>query len=831
MKTPYYQLFLIFLFIFSSLVSLAQNRSTTQGRISGTLQDNRTKEPIGFANVVLLTATDSSLVTGATTELNGQFTLAPVPAGKYTIRVSMVGYPTKFIPNVVVSASSPSLELGTITISAGATNLAEVEVVTERELVEYNLDKRVVNVSKDIAAQSGTVAEVMQNIPSVEVDIEGNVSLRGSGNVTVLIDGKRTAMSNLTMDQIPANMIESIELITNPSSKYNPEGTSGIINLVLKKEKRPGFNGSATVNAGTYDNYNASVNLSYRYYKWSLNGGYDFRYRNRPGSGSTSTIFYDTATVDNKMVRTISQYREQARERTSKDISNNFRFGADYYLTPKHTISASTYFRFGRDEGSNILSTRSFDPERNLVSHSTRTNLDYEDELAMDFNLGYRQTFGRKGQELTADLLYSKNVDDELTDYIESDVLKNNDPRLQQTLADDKNNRMVAQADYVHPFSDDSRIEAGFRTSFQRLDNDAKFYDFHENRWVYNTIISNHFVYDELVNALYGNYSNKVNSISFQIGLRAEQTNTKADQITQDTTFNNSYFSLFPSVFVTKDINEDNKVQFSYSRRINRPRSRFLDPFIDLSNKYDIDYGNPQLEPEFINSLELGYLTYIGRSSLNISTFYRHTTNQIQRFRDVITVTELNSEGVEEEYPRTETTFLNLATGQSYGVELGYTYDVTNWWKLNGSVSGFRTELNDTQGNTELSNNQFSWNTKLNSSMNVWKDLDIQLSANYRAPMASIQGRREEMFSADLGVKKDVLNKKGTVLLRVTDIFNTRQFNYTSFGPTFESDSQNRRISRMLYIGFTYRLNTDGAQRDRNRQQDRDQGGEMDDDF
>ncbi len=825
MKT-YFTLLQYLLFLLAPLAVLAQDSaSNTNGKVSGTLLEAGTSKPIGFANVVLLSAPDSSLVTGATTDMEGVFILERIPAGRYMLRASMVGYPTKFISGISITASKPEAALGNIILSASSTQLSEVEVVAQRQIVAYELDKKVVNVSQDLAAQSGSVAEVMQNLPSVDVDIDGNVSMRGSSNVTILINGKRSALSELTMDQIPANMIESIELITNPSSKYNPEGTSGIINLVLKKEKKPGLNGSASVTAGTYDNYNSSLNLNYRYDKWSLNGGYDFRQRTRPGTQRNNTTnFYlnDAGQIDS------TSYRLQAGERNSTDLSHNFRLGADYYLTPKHTLSASALYRFGQDESNNDIRYRFLDENRLLQSIRNRNTNEVEDEKAFDVTLGYRQTFDRKGQELTADVIYNANVDDERSIFEESIVGADTEAEVQETLVDDQNYEFVTKADYVHPLSENSRLEAGFRTSFERLDEDSRFFNLNSitGEPEFDLNQSNHFVYDEQVYSVYTNFSNKYKSITYQIGVRAEQTFTKSDQRTSNEVYNNDYFSLFPTLFITNDFDEDNKMQFSYSRRINRPRSRYLNPFIDRSDRYNLYYGNPNLNPEFVNSLELGYLRYWGQASFNATMFFRHTTDEIERFRTTSTL--LVDETGE---PGTETTFINLSDNRSYGFEFGANYPVTDWWKLNASWSGFRTELNTTQGDTELSNAQFSWNSKLNSNMTVWKDLDIQLSAFYRAPRADIQGRMEQMFSADLGMKKDVLKKNGTISLRISDLFNTRQFNFLSYGPEFRSEIENRRQSRIIYLGFTYRLNSDDNDRRNRRNEQREQNGGDEEDF
>ncbi|MFT2007186.1 TonB-dependent receptor domain-containing protein [Pontibacter sp. 13R65] len=811
---------LIYTFItFCLLASTPHLLSAQQqtGSVSGTVINSSTKEPVGMASVVLLTPADSSLVTGANTDFDGLFRIERVPFGRYLMRITVVGYPTRF-SSVSVSQEAPEATMGAISMNPRATTLKAVEVVSQRELVQFELDKKVVNISQDIAAENGSVAEALQNAPSVEVDIDGNVSMRGSSNVTVLVDGKRTALANLSLDQIPANMIDRVEIITNPSSKYDPEGTGGIINLILKKDKTSGMNGVVSLNAGTYDNYNTSLNLNYRHNKLSLNGGYDFRQQNRPGNSSSfRTTYFPNSTTPDRL-----SFLDQDQTRTNLDVSHNIRFGADYYLTPKHTLSASTLLRTSKERGTNRILYRFLGQSLALDSAQTRTTADREEDFSMDYVLGYRQTFERKGQELTADFIYTNHLEDEFSNFEEQYEVADRLPLLQRTAADNMFRRIVLQSDYVHPISEETKLEAGYRTSIQRMDTDNTFFNFDNTfgQWANDELRSNHFVFDEQVHALYSNFSSKWNSLSYQVGLRAEQTLTTSDQRTQQEVYRNNYFSLFPSVFVTHDINQDNKVQFSYSRRINRPRSRSLNPFIDYTDPLNIRFGNPRLNPEFINSLELGHLRYWENSSLNTSLFYRRTSNQVQRFR------EFNPEtGV------TTTSFINLNTGSNYGAEVVATHSFTNWWRLNGSVSGFRTELNDSRGDTELSNNQFSWNTKLNSTMTVWKDMAIQVSGQYRAPMVTIQGRMEQMYGVDLGIKKDVLKKQGTVSLRVTDIFDTREFNFLSYGPDFEMINRNKRQTQMVYVGFTYRINREGNQRNRDNKEEREESGEMEEGF
>ncbi|MHC2992741.1 hypothetical protein OB13_14540, partial [Pontibacter sp. HJ8] len=550
-------------------------------------------------------------------------------------------------------------------------------------------------------------------------------------------------------------------------------------------------------------------------FKWNFNGGYDFRRSYRPGVSNSFLSNLENGT-----------FREDLGRNRRTDISHSFRFGTEYSLTPKNTLSASVLYRTGDEEGFNGIINRNLGSNRELTRLNSRNTYGTEDDLVMDANLGYRRTFDQKGREWTADLIYTGRTDDEQDDITQQVTLEDGLPidrtNRQRTVSDEKSRRIIAQSDYVHPITEDSRFEGGFRSSFQLLDNDNRFFEFapETGQYLLNNDVSNRFVYDEQVHALYSNYSNKIKDISFQAGLRAEHTITKSDQRTQNEVFRNKYFSLFPSVFITKGFAKDNKVQLSYSRRINRPRAWSLNPFVDYSDTLNVRSGNPALLPEFINSYELGYLKYWDNSSFNTTVFYRRTNDQIQRFRSFDP-----SSGV------TSTTFLNLNSGSSYGLELVGTYSPYKWWRLNASASGFRVELNDVQGDTELSNNQWTWNSKLNSDMTVWEDLSIQVSADYRAPMADIQGQMQEMYAVDLGLKKDVLNKKGTITFRVSDIFNTREFNFESFGPGFEQTHNNKRQTRIAFIGFTYRLNSEDSNRERRRRDGEQNSGDEDNGF
>ncbi|MGV3588718.1 MAG: TonB-dependent receptor domain-containing protein [Adhaeribacter sp.] len=809
--------FSILLFYKASAQLNPVNSAAGGGKIRGNLIDQNSRQPVGFANIIMLPLADTSQIAGgAMTDEKGNFLIDGLPYGQFIAKVSLVGYKSKRLPVISLTPEVPEVRLGTITFAASSARLQEVQVQGERPTVAYGLDRKVVNVAKDLTSIAGTATDVMKNVPSVTVDADGGISMRGSSNLRILIDGRPTGMvadnQAQILEQIPASSIESVEIITNPSSKFDAEGEGGIINIILKKEKNQGFNGLASVNVGTNNRYNASVGGNYRYRKWNIFGNYDFRKDNRNGYGNQEryTTFEGRTTL-----------LDQDEEETRNFTNNVIKLGADFSLTATQTLSASWQYRNRFSKENEEVINRLFSPIQILQEQYSRNNIENDRSHNSEYTLGYRKTFAKKGRELTADVIYSTATGGESQNFTQRYLVsaETRTPVLERSNTDETNSQLTAQIDYSDPIGEDGRFDAGYKSIISTRDDDYRFEGLNSltGLWENNPGISNNFIFDQQVHALYATYGNKFNKTSYQLGSRLEYTANKGLQKAMNITApDTSYLNFFPSVFITQEINKDNQLQVSYSRRINRPGMWDLNPFVDVSDPLNPRGGNPALRPEFSNAFELSQIHYgKNNSSLNTTLFYRKTTDVIQRYRQIIdSVTTFNTD-------------INLASRQAFGLEFIATKNLTRNWKLNGTASAFRNILTGTNEGTNIDNRNFSWTARLNSNLTFWKGLDLQVAANYRSPVLLPQGTMSAIFFTEMALKKDVLDKKGTISFRLNDIFNTMEFNFTQAGENFNSESYRKRQSRIAFIGFSYRFgSTPGQQnRDRDRRnQDNDSG-------
>ncbi|WP_229311030.1 TonB-dependent receptor [Larkinella soli] len=790
------------------------------GRITGRLvaPQGGKNAPVEFASVGLFRSTDSSSVTGSLTDEKGFFQISNLAPGAYYLLIQSLGFSNKRIPRIVVSPDKPTADLGNISMAETAKQLQEVTVQGQRQAYEYSLDRKIVNVDQLPIAQGGSAIDILQNVPSVTVDVDGTLSLRGSSNVIVLVDGKPSGLTGLDrqaiLEQIPASNIERIEMITNPSSRFDADGAAGIINIVLKKERAAGFNGSVQVNVGTRDKYNASINLNSRFKKINLFSSYNFRADRRfqYRISDRQNLFGDS-----------TSYLAQRNDAIRRQVNNNLRFGFDYTLSPRDNITASILYRpeFSRDTEVETFDTQN--ARRLSLGKTLRTTDESEPERGLDYAFGYRRTFAKKGRELSFDATLSNNRGTERQDFNNTTTLPDSllTPNFligRQRAENERNNRVaVLQLDFVEPMKEKKRLEAGLKHTYRRLGADYVFQNQEGTAWTINPNISNNFIYDERTSAAYVNFGNEFKKISYQVGLRSEYTAIATDQRTTNQVAKRDYIYLFPSAFVNYNLSDAQKMQINYSRRINRPSVRSLNPFVDLSDPLNIRFGNPLLNPELVNSFELSHLWYGKSTSLTSSLFYRQTNNEVTTYRT------LRPDGI------TEQTSLNLNRSQNYGLEIVLSQDITKWWKANGNFSFFQRTI---QGSADvpgiLTRTNRSWTARVTSNMNPKRGTDIQIAANYRSPFIVAQGTIKGFFNVDVGVKQEVLKGRGTVSLRVSDVFNTLQFRNESFGPNFVSTSRNKRESRIGFIGFSYRLSRQ-VTRERDRERDREDnnsGGE-----
>jgi outer membrane receptor protein involved in Fe transport len=783
--------FIIFVLIFPLILN-AQDEGkmkNKKGSISGIVMDKTLQKPLDQATVQAFKVKDSSLVSGTYSNSKGEFSISDISMGRYYVKIAFVGYNTAIVSGIRLTPEATDIKLETVQLDPGGQSTTEIQVTAEKNYFEAGMDKKVYNVEKDLTAQNGSALEALQNIPSVTVDIDGNVSLRGSGNLKIMINGKPSNYSgsiSTILEQIPANTIESIEIITNPSSKYDPEGTAGIINIVIKKETNLGYNLVLGLSAGTGDKYSGNFNYSIKKEKYILSVNYGLRSMINTGFGNSFRTTLNNSTTT---------YLEQNSEGRMKMLGNMAGLGFDYDFDKKNSISLSSSFHFPDRTRTDVSFYNNMNSAFNPIYSYSRNNIESETGHGWDANISYKKKFDKPKQELTASVLSSGHIEDEDQDITQAN--SGSLPYREKNTTNDRNYLWVLQSDYTHPFSEDSKMELGFKSSISRVNSDynVEILDTVQNIWASIPALKDNFIYDSKVNAVYGTYGAKFGSFSFLAGLRLEYTFTKASQITQSAEYSKDYFSYFPSLYLTQNVTKTTDLQLSYTRRINRPNMRFIDPFVDRSDPLNLRYGNPELNPEYINSFELGFIKYFNTVALTSSVFYKRTTDVINRFTTL-------SDSV------TYTTFQNIGKANSYGVEFVLTGDVLKWWILNANFSYFNTEV--IGGDAELNNNSYSWSGRINSNMFIPDLFDVQLSYNYTGKNVTLQGYMNPTQSFDLALKKDFFDKKLSLGFRISDIFNQQRFSNYTEGTNFTQEMTRRRTSRNAFLTLTFRFgNTD----------------------
>jgi outer membrane receptor protein involved in Fe transport len=782
--------------------------SDKKGKITGVVIDSSSNTPVESASVQLFSIKDSSLVTGAATNKNGEFTLEP-RFGRFKLKVSFIGYNNTVINNIRINTETPEVNIGTIKLSAGnEMTTKEIEVEAEALAFENQLDKKVFNVEKTLVSESGSAVDVLKNVPSVTVDADGNVSLRGSSNLKILINGRPSAMlgndPSAVLEQIPSKMIESIEIMTNPSSKYDPESTAGIINIILKKQQDDGYNGTISTNVGTGDKYNTSINLNFRKNKFNFYGSYNYRLFNMRGNGATNKqTFYNDSTY----------YNNQTSDSRMKMNGHFGSFGVDYDADKKNLFSLSANYNWRDRSHDDNAFYHSFNGQN--ITTQMYNNISLEDETGngLDINLSHKLKFDKKKEELNTAFQYSRSSEDESGDITQTDYNTGISFLKQKDNTTYSLDIFSGQSDYYRPLGEDnkSKFEAGVKGVYRSINSNygSNYFDFTQQSWIFNTFTSNDFTYKDQVYSAYANYGNTYKNFGYQLGLRLEQTFTKSQQLTTHEDFENNYFSFFPSVYLTQAITKTNEIQLSYTRRINRPNLRVINPFIDYSDPQNLRKGNPNLKPEYVNALEFGYMKYFTSVTLSGSLFYRRVDDVINRIESLI---DSNT---------TLSTFENMANSQSYGLEFVTSGNLTKWWSLNGSVSYFNTKVSGTSSiGTALDNSSNTWAGKLMMNFTFPDLFDIQFGYNYSGKRVTATGSMDPMQSLDIAIKKDFFFKKLSLTLRVADALNTQKFAMEYNSSDINSQSVRRRDSRNIFLTVSYRFGTDQQKQEKKKRQE-----------
>jgi len=782
-----FNLSVVFL-IFTTTLSFSQKKTQNSTfLVSGKITDKETNQPLEYATIILKNNSTKEITGGISTE-NGTFNI-DTKKGTYNITIEFLGFKPISINNKEILKN---IVLGTIALDTDADNLDEIEIIAEKSTVEIRLDKKIYNVGKDMTVKGGSASDVLDNVPSVTVDIEGNVSLRGNENVRILINGKPSGLVGGAdaLRQLPADAIQKVEVITSPSARYDAEGTAGILNIILRKGKALGFNGSFSLNTGIPTNFGASTNLNYRTEKVNYFSTFGYNYNDSPGNA-----YFETKDIANfPSEYFIVENRIYDRERKNF----NSRSGLEYFLTDNASITGSVLFRNSdRFTETKINTTSEYETPSNN-SFKIRNELEDDLDKQIEFNLNFTQNFKTSGHKLTFDFKHEINNEEELatqtgTQFIP--VLSTD--AIQQTDAIEHQKRILLQGDYVLPLGENAQFEVGFRSnnSYQ----DTNFIVQNEQpdgTFIIDTGVSNLFIYNEKVQALYSQYGNKYGGFSALLGLRMEITNIDVSVSGTTLNSNKKYTELFPTLNLAYELKEDETLTLGYNRRIRRPRSWFINPFPSRASENNVFKGNPDLNPAYANALDLGYLRKWDKITFNTSVYYNYSTNVFQ----------FVSSADPTEPSKTITSPINIASEDRFGLEFSFNYNLFKWWKLNNSFNFFRTSR-DGKNIVEDSKTS-SWTTRLSSRIKLPAKIDWQTTLNYRGPQENFQSKNKGVTSINLAFSKDILKEKGTLSLNVSDLLNSRKrISETNIAGVSNRYSEFQWRERQVRLNFTYRLN------------------------
>lgn len=807
--------FLCAALLLSILISYGQEDIT----VSGKVLETDTNIPLEYATITFKTTTDNSVVTGGITDTKGKFSIE-VPAGTYNIYVEYISYKTKEYLNKTLNNS---INLGTVSLALDTAVLDEVTVVAERTTVEIKLDKKIYNVGKDLTVRGGTVSDVLDNVPSVSVDVEGAVSLRGNEDVRILINGKPSGLVGLNstdaLRQLPAEAIERVEVITSPSARYDAEGSAGILNIILRRSKLQGLNGAITVNGGYPTQAGVSGNINFRTGDVNIFSTTSYNYRESPGNALNKTEFFNGVDPSTFLIE------DREFDRQSKGYSTNT--GIEWYVNETSSITASLVYRDSDDKSNTFNLTERFDANNNLLERIERRDPELEDDKTVQYSLSYDKQFNGDSQhKLTFDFQYEDSRE------VEQSLINQNGFDSEFVETDESQDRILLQADYVQPIKETGQFEFGYRGEFFDLLTDYLVEQSFDQGQTFevNTDQTNTLNFKQHVNAFYTQYGNKIGEkFSYLLGLRYEGTRITIDQMTSGDFEKKDYHQLFPTVNLAFELSEDENITLGYNRRIRRPRSRFINPFPSRSSPVNLFQGNPDLDPSTSNAFDIGYYKKFGKLSLTSSIYFQRAkdafnfvalaTDDYYNFStgEIINVNDPDFDqfDLNDFVNVVRRSPINLATNDRFGAEFTLTFRPTEKWNLNGNFNLFQSQ---TRGDFEGQNfdaDNLSWFVRLNNKYTLPGNVDWQTRLFYRGPSETAQSRNQGIFSMDLAFSKDLFKDKASLAVNVRDVFNSRKRRSDNFTDSFNNYGEFQRRVRSFNLAFTYRFNQQ-KQRERN---------------
>jgi outer membrane receptor protein involved in Fe transport len=758
------------------------------GSITGTIVDSVAQAPLEYANIVLFDERTGSQVDGTISLEDGTFRLGSVPPGVFDLEIKFMGFHARKIEGIKVVPPDMSVDVGVIALRRAVIPLGEVEVSAERPDMVFKIDKKVINVDKQIASRSGTAVDVLENAPSVTVDIEGNVSLRGSSSFTVLIDDKPTMLEpSEALQQIPASTIDNIEIITNPSAKYDPDGVSGIINVITKKTEQGGLSGIVNLNGGTEYTYGGDFLASYRNGDISTYIGMDYSRRESPGTVNSQ----DRTTQDE--VTSVVDSRGDSRWKRSMYTGKG---GVELGLTPHDILSLEA--RGGRgswdrdaDEHYDVWTQ----PADTLSSYASTSRMERTNRL-YQVSADYQHVFGEEGHQVVCRGVVTRHDGDSDT----RTELRDPDGAItsgRRTVEEGPSTRFRLDVDYTLPLNGEKQLEAGYQGRFDKEETESKFHQYNTGNAQYDfrPEYSHSTDYGRDIEAVYALYTGELGPLGYQGGLRTEYVDRQIELVGEDETFTIDRWDFFPTVHLSYDYSKGHQMMASYTRRIDRPRSWYLEPFVTWSDAYNVQRGNPALKPEYIDSYELGYQKQFGPSMASVEAYYRLTHNKVERVQSVYQENVILH------------TVENVGKDYTFGSEIMLNLGWAKWWytNLTGNLYDYRIE--GALYGRDFSEESFNWRIRAGNTFRVARSTRLQINAFYNSHTVTAQGERKGFYVADLGLKQDFMNRKLSVSLQVRDILRSGKFEFTSEGPDFYSHREFTRKAPNFSLMLTYNFN------------------------
>ena len=801
-------------YIIIVLLSINLNAQQSSISIYGTILDSESNSPLEYATISVYSPNDSIVKFGGISNANGKFNLE-VSKGKYNIKIEYISFKEKLIKNINVFKS---IDLGAIELVIDQNVLDEVELIGEKTQVEIKLDKTVYNIGKDLTLRGSSVSDVLDNLPSVAVDIDGNVSLRGNQNVRILINGKPSGLvgisSNDALKQFPSESVEKVEIITSPSARYNAEGTAGIINIVLRKNKLAGLNGSISTNGGDPKTFGVSGNINFRTEKINLftNTGYSLSsYEN---ASLSETEYFNSSSINNFL-------NENGSRNTERD-SYYQSTGIEYFLNDKTSLVASYLTRKSDSDDITINNiNQNFQGDK---KSSKRIENENETDDTKEFSLNLTHEFVNKGN-LTID--YQKEKSNEIESSFISNTQSN--PKFieylgEKVITDENQNSELYKIDYVLPIGEDGQFELGYRKSNKFQNTDYLVQDEVLNgNYLINTDLTNNLFYNEKVNAFYTQYGNKKNKISYLFGIRVEESQTIVKQLESNSNSIKKYNDIFPTINLAYELKENETITLGYNRRISRPRSYFINPFPSRSSETSFFQGNPYLNPTYSNGIDLGYLKRLEKTTLNGSIYYKKS-DAIFTFINEATGSSVMVNDIL--VPVIKRSPVNLSSQEEIGIEFNTNYSHSKNWRIGGNVNFYQSEIIGNYNGIIYDSKNLIWSGRLNNYLKLFSSVDWQTRISYRGPQKTAISTRKGSISTNTAFSKDIFGDKMTLTFKINDIFETQKWRLETLSETYKTYSESSwRGGRNFNLSLIYRFNQKKSQSN-NRPSYEDYGGE-----